>query len=80
MGLIREPKDVDVTIKSEPWTKEELKKFETEIGPGRKIERLEQEEEVEHIDFRFRIVLLDRAQLNINYALTRGNNGFVCSK
>jgi hypothetical protein len=27
MGLIREPKDVDFTLKSEPWTKEELKKF-----------------------------------------------------
>jgi hypothetical protein len=27
MGLIREPKDVDFTIKSEPWTKKELKKF-----------------------------------------------------
>ena len=27
MGLIREPKNVDFTIKSEPWTKEELKKF-----------------------------------------------------
>ena len=27
MGLIREPKDVDFIIKSEPWTKEELKKF-----------------------------------------------------
>ena len=27
MGLIREPKNVDLIIKSEPWTKEELKKF-----------------------------------------------------
>jgi hypothetical protein len=27
MGLIREPKDVDFTIKSEPWTEEELAKF-----------------------------------------------------
>ena len=27
MGLIREPKNVDFIIKSEPWTKEELKKF-----------------------------------------------------
>ncbi len=27
MGLIREPKNVDFTIKSEPWSKEELKKF-----------------------------------------------------
>ena len=27
MGLIKEPKNVDFTIKSEPWTKEELKKF-----------------------------------------------------
>jgi len=60
--------------------KEELKKFETEIGTGRKIERVEQEEEVEYIEFRFRIVLLDRAQLNINHALARGNNGFVCSQ
>ena len=27
MGLIREPKNVDFIIKSEPWTKDELKKF-----------------------------------------------------
>ena len=27
MGLIREPKDVDFIIKSDPWTKEELKQF-----------------------------------------------------
>ncbi|MBN8653311.1 MAG: hypothetical protein J0L67_17925 [Cytophagales bacterium] len=27
MGLIKEPKNVDFTIKSEPWTKEELKQF-----------------------------------------------------
>jgi hypothetical protein len=27
MGLIREPKNVDFTIKSTPWTKEELKQF-----------------------------------------------------
>ena len=27
MGLIREPKNVDFIIKSEPWTSEELKKF-----------------------------------------------------
>ena len=27
MGLIREPKNVDFIIKSEPWTKEELKQF-----------------------------------------------------
>jgi molybdate-binding protein len=27
MGLIREPKDVDFIIKSEQWTKEELKQF-----------------------------------------------------
>jgi molybdate-binding protein len=27
MGLVREPKNVDLIIKSEPWTKEELKKF-----------------------------------------------------
>ena len=27
MGLIREPKNVDFIIKSEPWTNEELKKF-----------------------------------------------------
>jgi hypothetical protein len=25
MGLIREPKNIDFIIKSEPWTKEELK-------------------------------------------------------
>ncbi len=27
MGLIKEPKNVDFIIKSEPWTKEELKQF-----------------------------------------------------
>ena len=27
MGLIREPKNVDFIIKSEPWTKEELKQL-----------------------------------------------------
>ena len=27
MGLIREPKNVDFIIKSEPWTNDELKKF-----------------------------------------------------
>ena len=27
MGLIREPKNVDFIIKSEPWTTEELKQF-----------------------------------------------------
>lgn len=27
MGLIREPKNVDFIIESEPWTSEELKKF-----------------------------------------------------
>jgi molybdate-binding protein len=27
MGLIREPKNVDFIIKSEPWTKDELKQF-----------------------------------------------------
>ena len=27
MGLIREPKNVDFVIKSEPWTNEELKTF-----------------------------------------------------
>lgn len=27
MGLIREPKNVDFTVQSEPWTEEELKDF-----------------------------------------------------
>ena len=27
MGLIREPKNVDFIIRSEPWTKDELKMF-----------------------------------------------------
>jgi hypothetical protein len=27
MGLIKEPKDVDFTVQSEPWTEEELKDF-----------------------------------------------------
>ena len=27
MGLIKEPKNVDFSMKSEPWTKEELKEL-----------------------------------------------------
>lgn len=27
MGLIREPKDVDFTVQSKPWTEEELRDF-----------------------------------------------------
>jgi hypothetical protein len=27
MGLIREPKNVDFTVQSEPWTEDELKDF-----------------------------------------------------
>lgn len=27
MGLIKEPKNVDFTVKSKPWTREELKDF-----------------------------------------------------
>ena len=27
MGLIKEPKNIDFTIQSEPWTEEELKEF-----------------------------------------------------
>jgi len=27
MGLIKEPKNIDFTIQSEPWTEEELKDF-----------------------------------------------------
>jgi len=27
MGLIKEPKNVDFTVQSEPWTEEELKDF-----------------------------------------------------
>ncbi|MEO7046368.1 MAG: hypothetical protein ABI091_13745 [Ferruginibacter sp.] len=27
MGLIREPKNVDFTVKSQPWTEEELRDF-----------------------------------------------------
>lgn len=27
MGLIKEPKDVDFTVQSEPWTEEELRDF-----------------------------------------------------
>ncbi len=27
MGLIREPKEIDFSMKSEPWTEEELKDF-----------------------------------------------------
>jgi hypothetical protein len=27
MGLIKEPKNIDFTVQSEPWTEEELKDF-----------------------------------------------------
>jgi hypothetical protein len=27
MGLIKEPKDVDFTVQSKPWTEEELRDF-----------------------------------------------------
>lgn len=27
MGLIREPKDIDFTVQSKPWTEEELREF-----------------------------------------------------
>ncbi len=27
MGLIREPKNIDFTVQSEPWTEEELRDF-----------------------------------------------------
>lgn len=27
MGLVREPKDVDMSMKSEPWTEKELAEF-----------------------------------------------------
>jgi hypothetical protein len=27
MGLIREPKNVDFTVKSKPWTEDELREF-----------------------------------------------------
>jgi hypothetical protein len=27
MGLIREPENIDFTVKSEPWTEEELRDF-----------------------------------------------------
>jgi len=36
MGLIREPKNVDFIIKSEPWTNEELKKFRDIMKQQRK--------------------------------------------
>ena len=29
MGLIREPKEVDMSMKSEPWTEKELAEFRT---------------------------------------------------
>ncbi len=43
MGLIREPKDIDFTVKSEPWTEEELadfRKLMEEIKGKKKIYRL----------------------------------------
>jgi len=32
MGLIKEPKNVDFTVKSEPWPEEELKDFRKLMG------------------------------------------------
>jgi hypothetical protein len=32
MGLIKEPKNVDFSVQSEPWTEEELKDFRKLIG------------------------------------------------
>jgi hypothetical protein len=32
MGLIKEPKNVDFTVQSEPWTEEELKDFRKLMG------------------------------------------------
>lgn len=39
MGLIREPKGVDFTIKSEPWTEEELIEFSALIKAYKEKEK-----------------------------------------
>jgi hypothetical protein len=41
MGLIKEPKNVDFTVQSEPWTEEELKDFRKIMGElkARNIQR-----------------------------------------
>lgn len=36
MGLIKEPKDIDFIIKSEPWSQEELKQFRAIMNEHRK--------------------------------------------
>ncbi len=41
MGLIREPKNVDFIIKSEPWTEKELEEF-------RKIMKAQKERKKKH--------------------------------
>ena len=44
MGLIKEPKNVDFSVQSEPWTEEELKDFRKLIielkakNPKRKVQ------------------------------------------
>jgi len=43
MGLIKEPRDIDFTVKSEPWTEEELadfRKLMEEIKNKKNIYRL----------------------------------------
>lgn len=40
MGLIKEPKDVDFTVKSEPWTEEELVDFRKLMDKMKKKKKL----------------------------------------
>ena len=40
MGLVREPKDVDFTVKSEPWTEEELVEFRKIMDSIKKKKKL----------------------------------------
>lgn len=42
MGLIREPKDVDFTVQSKPWTKDELidfRKLMAELKEKNKVKK-----------------------------------------
>jgi hypothetical protein len=39
MGLIKEPKNVDLTIQSKPWTEEELAELSTIIQKAKKAKK-----------------------------------------
>jgi hypothetical protein len=51
MGLIREPKNVDFTVQSQPWTKEELfdfRKLMTELKAKNSVGKSQPKSKKEH--------------------------------